>query len=352
MKRNASFLGLLGLLLLAAGWIFRPAPATVTTRIARSGEPIAQSVAAAKAFLATLDDSTRARISFPFGSEQKTHWSNLPTGIFRRNGVRLGDLTPPQREAAMHLLALTLSKRGYQKVQEIMNGDEVLKNKGGGMGGGRLAFSRDEYYFSLLGLPSLTDPWLLQFGGHHLALNITLVGNNQVLTPSLPAAQPAVYTLNGQTFRPLGQEKDKGLQLIQGLDKSQQQRAILPYQVSDLVLGPGQDGKLIQPEGIRASELTAAQQDRLLDVAHEWVGILHDEATAVKMAEIKANLADTWFAWSGPTDGSAAYFRIQGPTLLIEYAPQRQRGGGLDADHIHTIYRDPTNDYGAKLINR
>ncbi len=91
--------------------------------------------------------------------------------------------------------------------------------------------------------------------------------------------------------------------------------------------------------------MTPAQQTMLLDLAHEWVGILNDEAATPRMAEIKGNLAKTYFAWSGPvTNGSAAYFRIQGPTLVIEYAPQR------DVTHIHTIYRDPTNDYGVKLL--
>ena len=89
-------------------------------------------------------------------------------------------------------------------------------------------------------------------------------------------------------------------------------------------------------------------------MVNEWVGILNDEAAKAKMSEIKANLSETWFAWSGPTTiGSAAYFRIQGPTLLIEYSPQRLRGnGGLDTTHTHTIYRDPTNDYGARLVKK
>ena len=137
------------------------------------------------------------------------------------------------------------------------------------------------------------------------------------------------------------------------LDAAQRKQAILNYQVCDLVLGPGDDGKTIQPEGIKASELNAAQQQALLDLAREWVGILNDEAASAKMAEVKANLPETWFAWSGPTtQGSASYFRIQGPTLLIEYSPQRQRGSGLDINHIHTIYRDPTNDYGERLVKR
>jgi len=166
-----------------------------------------------------------------------------------------------------------------------------------------------------------------------------------VLTPSLPAAQPAKYTLNGQTIRPLGQENDKGFTLINALNAEQQRQAILNYEVRDLVLGAGADGKVIQPEGILASALNSSQQALLLDVVHEWVGILNDEAAAGKMAEIKANLPRTYFAWSGSTkNGGLAYYRIQGPTLVIEYAPQQG-----DLDHIHTIYRDPTNDYGAKF---
>jgi hypothetical protein len=113
------------------------------------------------------------------------------------------------------------------------------------------------------------------------------------------------------------------------------------------VLGPGQDGKTIQPEGIRASALNAAQQSMLLELIREWAGMMNDAYAESRMAEITGNLPQTYFAWSGPTtNGSAAYFRIQGPTLVIEYAPQ----GGVD--HIHTIYRDPTNDYGGKFTRK
>jgi hypothetical protein len=330
-------------------------------------------VTAANAFLKTLSETERAKATFDFTSSQRTGWSNLPSGIFQRNGLRLGDLTPAQREAAMGLVAAALSPSGYKKVLDIMNGDEVLRNRGGGATGGRqgatgtpppggppaggapggrgrgtVQFGLDEYYLALLGAPSVTTPWIIQFGGHHLAINVTVVGSNTVLTPSLPAAQPAKYTLNGQTIRPLGNENDKGFALINALTAEQQRQAILSYKVSNLVLGPGNDGKVIQPEGIQGSALTASQQSLLLDVVHEWVGILNDEAASAKMAEVKSNLGQTWFAWSGETkNGGLAYYRIQGPTVVIEYAPQQG-----DLDHIHTIYRDPTNDYGAKLVAR
>jgi len=188
---------------------------------------------------------------------------------------------------------------------------------------------------------------MLQFGGHHLALNITIAGEHGVLTPTLTGVQPSLYTLNGKTVRPLGEESDKALALLNSLDENQRKQAILSFRLADLVLGPGQDGKTIQPEGLKASAMNVAQQAMLLDLVSEWAGIVNEGSAAVRMAEIKANIADTWLAWSGPTtNGMPAYYRIQGPTLVIEYAPQPL--GGDPTMHIHTIYRDPTNDYGKK----
>lgn len=196
---------------------------------------------------------------------------------------------------------------------------------------------------------------MLQYGGHHLALNITIAGEQGVLTPSLTAAQPGLFTMNGKTVRPLGQENDKAFALLGALDEAQQKQAILTYRVTDLVLGPGKDGKTIEPEGLKASAMNERQRGMLLDLISEWTGIVHDRAAAARMAEVKAELAETWFAWSGPTTvepgrNGAAYYRIQGPKLVIEYAPQRM--GGDPGNHIHTIYRDPTNDYGSKLTGK
>lgn len=131
----------------------------------------------------------------------------------------------------------------FEKAQEIMEGDEQLRSRGRG---GSM-FGKDLYFFSVLGSPSETKPWMLQFGGHHLALNITIAGAQGILTPSLTAAQPALFTLNGKTVRPLGQESDKALALLASLNEEQRNQAILNYRVSDLVLGPGKDGKTTNP---------------------------------------------------------------------------------------------------------
>ena len=345
-----------------------PKAQTATTRTKNAASPqaaTAKIVKAADTFLATLSPQQRKSVLFAFDdAAQRKRWSKFPTGFVPRSGVKLGDLNPAQRSAALALLSSTLSQRGYEKVQQIMEADEILKkdDKGGPgqgrgngprVGGGGAMFGKDLYYFSFLGTPSETAPWMLQFGGHHLALNITIVGERGILTPSWTGAQPGLYTVGGKTVRPLGQESDKGIALLNALYEAQRKQAILNYRVGDLVLGPGQDGRTILPEGLKASAMNEKQRAMLLGLISEWAGIIHESEAATRMAEIKADLDATWFAWSGLTTAApgrniTAYYRIQGPHLVIEYSPQGL--GGDPSNHIHAMYRDPTNDYGRGLV--
>ena len=364
---------------------------SVSTAVAQTAT--SRIVGAANAFVSTLDETQRQKVLFAFDDEQqRKRWSNLPTGAVPRGGIGLKDMTPAQRSAAMALVASALSQRGFEKVRQIMDGDEVNKvtDKGpqfgrgqggpppggpppggafsggpppGGPNGPRVPFGgnggqmfgKDLYYISILGTPSEKNPWMLQFGGHHLALNITIDGERGILTPTLTGAQPALYTLNGKTVRPLGQESDKALGLLNALNENQRKQAVLNYRVADLVLGPGQDGKTIQPEGLKVSNMSEKQRAMLVDIIAEWAGIVHETAAAARMSELKAELNETWFAWSGPTTAApgsniTAYYRIQGPHVVIEYSPQQL--GGDPAMHVHTMYRDPTNDYGRTLASK
>jgi hypothetical protein len=312
----------------------------------------ARTVNAAKTFLSTLDQKQRQSVLYAFDDEkQRARWSNLPTAMVQRGGLSLKDMNDAQRSAAMAVVAAALSPRGYEKVQQIMEGDEMNKIKERN----NPLFGKELYFISILGTPSEKDPWMLQFGGHHLAVNITIAGERGVLTPTLTGAQPALYTIDGKTVRPLGRESDKALALLNALDETERKQAVLGFRLVDLVLGPGQDGKTIQPEGLKASAMNDRQRAMLLDVISEWANIVHESAAAARMAELKADINETWFAWSGPTTGSVgsnitAYYRVQGPHLVIEYAPQRL--GGDPALHVHTMYRDPTNDYGRKSTGK
>ena len=177
-------------------------PAHTTARI----------VASAQTVLKTLDDTARAKVQFTFDSPQKTNWSNLPSGIYKRNSLRVGDLQPAQRTAVMKLLETALSADGFRKVVDVMHGDEVLKRAGRA---GAPPFGEDEFYLAFLGTPSTTTPWMLQFGGHHLAINLTIVGSQTSMAPSLPAAQPATFEWEGRTVRPLRRRERQGLRAHQ-----------------------------------------------------------------------------------------------------------------------------------------
>ena len=346
-------------------------------------------VRAANNFLNTLSPEQRQKVMYAFDdATQRARWSNLPTGFVPRGGISLKQMNATQQQAVIKLLSTVLSPMGLEKVNEIREADDDFKVNGskrgprgrgngppgpppggqdghgqpfggpGGPGGsgGRPPFSSDDmfgsslYYISFLGTPSATQPWMLQFGGHHLALNITIAGSRGVLTPTLTGAQPATFKLNGKTIRPVGRESDKALALLRSLNETQRNQAILTYKVADLILGPGQDGKKIVPDGLKASTMDAKQRTMLLDLIAEWAGILNEPYAAARMAEMTADINDTWFAWSGPATAEpganiTAYYRIQGPHLVIEYAPQSDEPG----NHVHTMYRDPTNDYGSGL---
>ncbi|HEX4227858.1 MAG TPA: DUF3500 domain-containing protein [Bryobacteraceae bacterium] len=276
-------------------------------------------------------------------------WSNYPVSDVPRPGLALGNLSIAQRDAAMHLLQVALSSKGYQKILDIMGSDEALSKTGTPYCSGTAC-----YTIGIFGQPSTTKPWMLEFGGHHLGLNLTMAGEHGVITPTLTGAQPAVYTSNGKTVRVLAEENDKAFALLNALDESERKQAILNYRVDDLVTGPGHAGETIQPEGLKAAAMNEKQRAMLLDVISEWAGIINDAYATPRMAEIKAGLDETYFAWSGPTThepgrNGTSYYRIQGPKLMIEFSPQGV--GGDPTMHVHTMYRDPTNDYGRAFTN-
>ena len=326
---------------------------------------------AAIMFLESLDDAQRAAVQFPFTPQPRatavnfrgglrgnvlftgeqysgTVWSNFPVSDVPRPGLRLGSLDDAQREAAMGLVRALLSDGGYRKVVAIMGSDQALADSGTPYASGRAA-----YTLGIFGTPGVATLWMVQFGGHHLALNMTLLGAHGVLAPVLTGALPAVYTENGRDVRALAAENDKAFALLHSLDAEQRRQVVIAHPVSELALGPGHDGEAIPPVGVKASALDPQQQAMLLDLIGEWAAMINDVHGAPRTAEVRAGLDDTYIAWSGPTQceqdrNGAAYFRIQGPTLFIEFSPQ-EPGGDLTM-HVHTIYRDPPGAYGRALV--
>ncbi len=331
-------------------------------------------VAAANAFLETLSAAQKKAALFAFTDvAQRTNWSNFPQGGagVNRKGVRWGEMSETQRTALMNLLGTVLSADGLSMVKGQMNADNIIKATdesqpntappaatgtsstqppAGGSGTRPVVSFGSEYYFaSFVGTPSTTSPWMLQFGGHHLAINATVVGPNITLSPSLTGGQPVKIASDGKTFTIIPQvplEMTAAFAMLNSLTATQRSKAVISTQRADLVLGPGQDGKTLQPEGVPGSAMTAAQKTKFLALIKSRLGVLNADDLTARMTEIEKNLEKTYFAWYGPTTaGSAAYYRVTGPTVIIEFAPQATDGDATN--HLHSMYRDPTNEYGA-----
>src|SRR5262245_35381454 len=284
--------------------------ATLGTGAAAAGDDkaTANAVAKAKAFLEMLDAKQREKALLEYDSAKKPSWSNLPVTMVPRNGLPLGELTKGQRAAALDAVAAVLSKEGYQKVIDIINADDQLvKGKEN-----KMKFGGEHFYIALFGAPSATKPWMLQFGGHHLGINVTMVGKNAVLTPSHTGTQPDSFTRAGKTVRPLGPENDLAFKLVNMLNAEQQQQAVLGAKPKNLVLGPGQDGKTIAAEGLQCKLLDKEQRATLLELIGAWVSMLPADTAATRMAAIKDKLDDTHCAWYGSTNnGKAADLHVK-----------------------------------------
>ena len=374
LKPAAAALLLAALAFSAAHGDAPAAPASAANPAAGSAEQSRRIAEDANRFLAGLTAEQRKQATFAFGdAAQRARWSNFPNGIFQRAGLRYGALTAAQKSALTALLGDVLSPYGLQMVRDQMDADDQLKaNPGlgggpggpgggppgggrggpppggppGGGGGGDPGFGADNYLVAFLGTPSATAPWMLQFGGHHLGINASFAGPRMTLSPTLTGGQPTKYVRGGKPVYIVQTEVMHANAMLAGLDAGQRSRAVVGPQRIDLVLGPGHDGQKLQPEGLPGSAMTEKQKAQLVALIEARLGIINAAHLAPAMAAVRRGLDQTYFAWFGPTpDAGSAYFRVTGPTLVLEFSPQSL--GGDAANHLHNMYRDPTNEYGA-----
>ena len=313
-------------------------------------------VAAADAFIATLTADQKAAALFEFSDAvQRVNWSNFPLGGpgANRKGVKWGDMNDAQHTALTALLNAVLSPEGAKMSLEQVAADDMVAaadaaaaSTDSSSGRPPVSFGSAYYFVAFVGTPSATTPWMLQFGGHHLAINATVVGPNVSLSPSLTGGRPLKFSMNGEAVYIVEKEAVAASAMLASLTDDQRSKAIISSSLGDLVLGPGQDGKTLQPEGLPGSAMTDAQKVQFLGLIEARLSMLNADDLVDKMAAAKANLDQTTFGWWGPTEPvGAAYFRITGPTLVLEFSPQTNDGD--PTDHAHNMYRDPTNEYGA-----
>ncbi len=324
---------------------------------------ISSSAEAAQAFLATLSDEQREQVTYDYDDETKTtSWSNFPVTFVDRAGVNLADLSDEQRAAAMKVLEALLSDEGYATVTGIMGNDKYLHEKSSST-----EESLGQYYIAFFGDPSDSSAWEVQFGGHHLGINATLDGAADEITfaPTHLGIQPAVYTdSDGNEVQPFDGIYTTAFAFYDSLTDEQKAALYQGSTVANMVCAPGSTCDYPTGTGISGADLTDEQKKLLLDVIANWVGLSDEETTSEALAEIEATLDETYINWSGATaydmtQGDGIYFQISGPDVYIEFAAQ-QGSAGADVEgvttsgwgHVHTIYRDPGNDYAGSVTQQ
>ncbi len=313
---------------------------------------------AANAFLSTLSTIDLSRTHFAIDDPEWRDWSNVDVGIFPRRGISLEEMSEEQKSAAWSLLEVSLSAKGIEQTRAIMRTEQTLFE----LNGEPIRYGEEKYYLTMMGMPSADGPWGWQLDGHHLVINFFVLGDQVVMTPAFWGGEPVVAAAGmyeGNTI--MQPEQNLGLALMQALDSEQQATAILTREKTRNfpMAAANEDNKVLDYEGLQASEMSSTQRLALLNLIEAYVGNLRDPHAAVTMDEIGEHLDDTWFAWIGTADDDAVfYYRVHSPVVMIEFDHQNPVGttminapGVPTRDHIHTIIRTPNgNDYGKDLL--
>lgn len=320
---------------------------------------------AATAFLSLLEPDVRAKLTFPLRASEWRMWCNVHMNFYR-HGVMLEDLPMSHREAFLRLLEVTLSARGYRQARDIMRLNELLSE----VSGSPDEFGEWPYFVSFFGAPSDSEPWGFQYEGHHLSVNVVVIGDELVTTPLFMGSEPcAVREGRFAGISVMGDEQRSGLTLMRSLDPVQQATAlqyasIMPDQIprhlqhfidGRMQAGAFKDNVVLPYCGVRADGFSDRQRRLLRDTIATYVGWTNEPHAAVKMRDVDATLDETWFSWMGGTGPEDPfYYRVHSPVVLIEF--DHHPGVVFDNKepshhHVHSIIRTPNGgDYGHDLL--
>ncbi len=341
---------------------------------------------AATRFLESLSAEQRKQATYPLASDEYLRWNFIPTEAFPRNGVPLKAMSEPQQRLAHELLKSGLSTRGYETYTAIIALEDILRvvegaraggtpggaaaagavpggaapagaaagaAAGGGRGGGRGGgFVRDPtvYFFTIFGEPSATGNWGWRVEGHHISLHFAVSKGAVVAsTPSFAGSNPAEVRDGAEKGkRVLGLLEDTGRALVMALDDKQRATAIVNQTApTEMLTNNTLNISPLSPEGLRASAMTPAQRELLMKVIDAYAGLMAPDVAAQRLARIKAaGMDNIGFAWAGAVErGAQHYYRVQGPTFLIEFDNSQNNG-----NHVHSVWRDFNGDFGRDVL--
>ena len=326
----------LGLALMAVG---------MDSRASEADEVSAGMATAANAFLGTLDQAQRAKVQLAFDSDERFNWFYIPKD---REGLPLKQMSPPQQRAALALIEKGLSQKGFSKAEAIRHLDTVLAE----MEKDPVRRDIEKYYLTIFGEPSATGTWGMRWEGHHVSLHWTVVrGTAIATTPQFFGSNPAEVRegpKKGQ--RALAAEEDLGRALVTALTAAQRTVAVVaPEAPSDILTTNTRKAAIQANTGLAYADMTAEQRGMLLALITEYADAQPKKLAQERIARLRAaGLDGIKFAWMGGIEkGALHYYRVQGPTFLIEYDCV-QNGG----NHIHAVWRDFDGDFGLDLLEQ
>jgi len=308
----------------------------------QTADPASAMTAATLKFLDTLNDSQEAAVRFPFDSEDRFDWHFIPR---ERKGVPLKMMTSAQRAAALDLVRTGLSEEGFTKSEAIRQLEQILFEIEG-----RDIRDPDLYFFMIFGEPGDRNTWGWRYEGHHVSQNWTIVNGTAVAaSPQFFGSNPAEVRdgpKRGQ--RVLGSEEDQARSLLASLNVSQRTSAILDNEApSDILTSAEREVAMLEDLGVAYPDLTSDQREVIWSIIEEYARAQPAPIAAQRLEAVRdAGLDKIKFGWmGGAARGEPHYYRIQGPTFLIEY--DNTQG---NANHVHSVWRDFRGDFGRDLL--
>lgn len=326
---------------LACGWLTAQSPADM--------EKVSKEMAdAAKKLLASCSQEQIDNATFDFKDNERGNWHFIPKP---RKGLPLKHMSAEQRELAKAMLLSGMSQAGADRVYTIMSLEAVLKELEAGPPK-TPARDPEMYFWSIFGNPTDGKPWGWRVEGHHMSVNFTVIDNKAVAAgPAFMGSNPAeVREGPKKGLRVLAQEEDLARALVKSLSEEQLKKTMINASApKDIITGAQRQAVIDKFEGITHAALNDDQKAKLVELIALYAGRFRGEIAEQDMARIKqAGLDKVYFAWAGPTTpGEGHYYRIHGPTFLIEYDNTQN-----NANHIHSVWRDLQNDFGGDLLKK
>ncbi|HZF64350.1 MAG TPA: DUF3500 domain-containing protein [Chitinophagaceae bacterium] len=304
---------------------------------------------AAKQFLNTLDAAQKSKAQYPFDTEERFNFHFFPKND--RKGISLNEMNEAQKKAAFNLVKTCLSEQAFRKTREIIALETVLKAVENRKPEDNF---RDpgKYYFTIFGLPGQKTIWGWRLEGHHVSFNFSAHDNKLISgTPGFLGTNPAIVMQGPQKGKQvLKEEADLGFQLLHMLSADGLKKAIIDTLApNEIITFVSRKAMLQKNAGIAFTDLAPPQQQLLLKLVKLYVDRYTRLFSEEMLKDIQnAGFENLWFAWAGhttPEVGKAHYYRIQGPTFIIEYDNSQS-----NANHVHSVFRDLKNDFGEDYL--